>query len=59
MSIPRRKFVIIAVAVLAVAVLISSVMLFANRDRRQNVARGREWSRLLRENSTFSAQRPA
>ena len=59
MSTPRTKFVIIAVAVLAVAVLTSSVMLLANRERRRNVAEGREWLRLLRENATYSARRPA
>jgi len=59
MSTTRTNAVVFAGAVLAVAVLTSSVMLFANRDRRQNIALGREWSRLLRESPTFSAQRPA
>ncbi len=58
MSTPKTKFVIIAVAVLAVTVLTSWVMLSAGRERRQNVALGREWSRLLKENPRFSAQRP-
>ncbi len=59
MSTTRTKSVVIIGAVLAVAFLTSLVVLSANRERRQNVALGREWSRLLRENPTFSAQRPA
>lgn len=59
MSTRRTNLAISVVALLAATVLASSVMLFANRERRENVALGREWSRLLRESATFSAQRPA
>ncbi len=50
--------VLLALAVVAVAVLALATMLPGARERRQNIALGREWSRLLRESPTFSARRP-